>query len=638
MTAIAGYWCRGGDTHPAQACRLLLAGQLAFGPDGENLASMGEVTLGSALHRTLPEDIFDRQPLSGAGGKALLCADARIDNREELADHFRLARKTLQRLADTDLLLKSWEFWADEFANHVLGDFALAIWDDRQRQLTLYRSPLSLKSLFYHVAPRFVAFASMPQGLLALPVIPKKLNFDHVASLSAGGFFTGIKTTMFEGIMPVQPGQAVRFDNGGYRAFSISDFKMKSGSGLSLTQAGEELRHHLDRAVTAQSRRMDGPLASHLSSGRDSSAVTTSAANSLPDGEAPLLAFTAAPRQLFSDGIQSSRRFDESDLAAQTARQYGTKISHVICRPKPFALGQLLDDLHRHHYGPLLNPSNLAWWAQISQAAADRQAMVLLAATAGNFSVSAGGSFAINDVLTEKGLREWWRVSRRIAGTSADRWLTVVDRSLGPRLPSRLYAAIRKFAGRYQPGMHDFPALRQSLKKRTVEISRDRFGDLRPPASYRETLLRMAAELDNSERMSLACWGVDIRDPTSDRRLVDFILSLPADMLAAPESRRPLYEVAFAGRVPPPVLRPDRRGYQAADWHEIFAPEVVRAEFMRYQRNSIVRELVDFSSVNRLIDAWPTDRESDLPTIDAYRNKLLGTLALASFTDIYFPD
>ncbi len=448
---------------------------------------------------------------------------------------------------------------------------------------------------------------------------------------------TGVKSTMFEGVKPIEPGQAVRFGSATEEIFPIWRFGEAGVSTLSLTQAGEELRSHLDRAVKAQSRRASGPLSCHLSAGRDSNAVASSAALALGTAEEPLLAFTAAPRSGFAAEVASSDLLDESDLAARTAGLYEERISHFTCRPRPFDLGLMLDDMHRRHYGPLLNPSNLSWWAQINQVAADRGSTLLLASSAGNFSVSAGGSAALGDVLAEESLGAWWRKAFEVANGSLSGWRTVLNQSFGPRIPSDMYALLRNATGRDRPVKCSVPILRQPIRGRAQAIASQRFGDRRPPPSYRATLCRIANSLDNSERMSLARWGVEIRDPTADRRLVDFVLSLPSVMLASPELSRPLFEAAFGRRIPPAVLYDRRRGYQTADWSEVFAPEVVRAEFARYRENSIVRELVDQGAVNRLIDTWPANGGLDLPTIDTYRNKLLGTLALVSFIDVHFP-
>jgi asparagine synthetase B (glutamine-hydrolysing) len=62
----------------------MLASQKMYGLHASAQWSSGNVALGRRLMRVLPEDTFDRQPLIGAGGRYVLVADVRLDNRDEL--------------------------------------------------------------------------------------------------------------------------------------------------------------------------------------------------------------------------------------------------------------------------------------------------------------------------------------------------------------------------------------------------------------------------------------------------------------------------------------------------------------------------------------------------------------------------
>jgi len=137
--------------------------------------------------------------------------------------------------------------------------------------------------------------------------------------------------------------------------------------------------------------------------------------------------------------------------------------------------------------------------------------------------------------------------------------------------------------------------------------------------------------------LSLACWGLDVRDPTADRRLVELCFSFPPEQLVSANSERPVYEAAFGDRIPREVLASRRRGYQTADWFELFRKEEIREAFRAYRQNAIVGELVDFQQIDRLLNAWPSGGWHRDEIIDLYRNKLLGTLALASFIAVHFP-
>src|SRR5439155_11182972 len=72
----------------------------------------------------------------------------------------------------------------------------------------------------------------------------------------------------------------------------------------------------------------------------------------------------------------------------------------------------------------------------------------------------------------------------------------------------------------------------------------------------------------NYNKGTLGGWGIDVRDPTADRRLIEFCLSVPTEQFFRGGVLRALGRDALADRVPPEVLNETRRGLQAADWHE----------------------------------------------------------------------
>jgi asparagine synthase (glutamine-hydrolysing) len=75
-------------------------------------------------------------------------------------------------------------------------------------------------------------------------------------------------------------------------------------------------------------------------------------------------------------------------------------------------------------------------------------------------------------------------------------------------------------------------------------------------------------DLGNYNKGMLAGWGLDWRDPTADRRLVEYCLSVPMEQYLGAGERRWLGRRALSDRLPAAVLDAKDRGYQAVDWHE----------------------------------------------------------------------
>src|SRR5690606_27032104 len=131
------------------------------GPDGIAFHRDGAVGIGHLSRHFTPESVHERQPLVCTVSEAVLTADARIDNREDLLRE--LGLRTASRppasassgpgapLSDADVILAAYRRWGIDCARHLIGDFAFAIWDGSRRQLFLARDPMAMRGLYYRV-------------------------------------------------------------------------------------------------------------------------------------------------------------------------------------------------------------------------------------------------------------------------------------------------------------------------------------------------------------------------------------------------------------------------------------------------------------------------------------------------------
>ena len=607
-----------------------------FGGDRIDVSSVCRASFGRALTIILPEEIYDRQPLRGGGGSVLLCADVRIDNRDELASALGIKVAPFALMSDSRLLLAAWEKWQGTCFDHILGDAAMAVWDAGKAQLTLARTASSLKPLFYHRGAGFVAFASLPEAILALPQVPKRLDLDEVAAIAAGLPNLGC-STMFEGIRVVKHGHAVELTDD--QAVTIRHWRPEEIVPGSFHGAdwAEAMRAELDRAVVAQLRRSKGAIVSQLSSGRDSSAVTTSAAIEQARRGEELIVLTGAPHIGSTARTMPHQIADESQLATLTAAAY-PNIRHFICRSAPGDVANDLRDATRHHFLPLLGLGGLHWTTRVAEQAAASGASVMLIGSTGNFSISAGGVSHLVDLLALDGPRSWWRQARRLGGWSPTAWRTVASVSFGPFLPEAIYGAALRVTGRDQRASYQVPTLRQPFRQRSEAIIAEFYADRRPPKSYYEFRHKMLLRRDNAEKLTEARSGLDVRDPTADRRLVELCLSFPPEALVSVHAPRPAYEAAFRDRLPPEVLHSKRRGRQGADWFELFPKDEVSRLFTQLGKNSTVAALFDLDYIQRQIAYWPDAGSIESVSRIQYQNDILGALAVSDFIDLHFPD
>jgi asparagine synthase (glutamine-hydrolysing) len=179
-----------------------------------------------------------------------------------------------------------------------------------------------------------------------------------------------------------------------------------------------------------------------------------------------------------------------------------------------------------------------------------------------------------------------------------------------------------------------------ALNPRWTEIT-DRLRELRPaerglkPITYLHRTVYGMSHYDNGYENAgiFAGWGLDRRDPTADRRLVEFCLSLPLEMLLKDGERRPLARAALSDRLPPEVLDERRKGYQAADWHEglTAARPAIRDMVEEFARDGLASSLLDIPTLRRWIEHWPEAEWEDRQVMARYRGALLNALSAGHF-------
>jgi asparagine synthase (glutamine-hydrolysing) len=127
---------------------------------------------------------------------------------------------------------------------------------------------------------------------------------------------------------------------------------------------------------------------------------------------------------------------------------------------------------------------------------------------------------------------------------------------------------------------------------------------------------RMAMEARAATRMLS---GVTGSDPFSDRRVIEFCLSLPADQFKRAGIGRRLARVAFADRLPPEITGNTRRGAQNVEWFRRLAPHRDRfvADLEQMESSPLASRLLDLPRLRRALAELPDNEE------EAYRGNWL---------------
>ena len=602
MSMISVCW-NGNGVPPARLLQEpMLSAQSAFGSGSSFIWSDGQVSLGGRLSGGLPEDRFDRQPLWSADRAFCLVADVRIDNRADLARGLNLIHP--EELADSAFLMAAWERWGPTCLDHIVGGFAFAVWTPARQELFAARDHAGERPLFYHRGKGLFALASMPKGLLALGSVSEA--FDQARLVDCLGSVVPDRTNgFFVGIKPVAPGHFLRVTPDGFECRQYwHPSEARSTRYKRDEEYAEALLEIFDRATEARLRSTKA-VGSFLSAGLDSSSVTASAARLLGAQGKILSAFTAVPRAEFNNVSHPWLIASEGAAATEVAQLY-PNIEHELVNTAGRDLLGTMKTWTDAMSEPVFNMVNYLWLTAILDRAQQQGVGVMLEGVSGNITTSweteaIFGYFFRHLrwgklVKTTLSLRDHGYTSFRAAARN----------SLGGLLPvwaRRKLIADNNLRNIYSPLINPDLARAYGLEARIFE---NRFFSTADPVAEHSRSFGFG-DFGPGNAATEAVTGVEVRDPTADKRIYDFCFSIPPEQYVAGGHSRSLVRRAMKGRLPESVLMSYKVGLQGADWYLTLgeALPALRDEVARFEQSAMVRQTIDVPRLRGLLASWP---------------------------------
>ena len=221
------------------------------------------------------------QPMSDASGRFVLCYNGEIYNHLELRRELADCGASFRGGSDSETLIEAFARWGDIAFTRLNGIFALAIWDKRDRVLTLARDGLGVKPLYFTRLPTGLAFASEIKALTGLPGFDAALDRVAVRAYLQYLWSPG-ERTMFASVRKLDPGTILRIGADGReqrgRFYQLPDY---APAAMSDADAVRGTREALQSAVERQLL-ADVEVGAFLSGGLDSSAVVHFARQATP--------------------------------------------------------------------------------------------------------------------------------------------------------------------------------------------------------------------------------------------------------------------------------------------------------------------------------------------------------------------
>ena len=560
------------------------------------------LAMGRCLVRLLPEDSFDQQPLFADGVSALV-ADVRLDNREELARELGFPSQRAAAMADSDVVLAAWRRWREQCVDHLSGAFCFAVWDQQEQHLFLARDHTGERPLVYASAANCFAFASMPKGLHPLSFVGSEIDEEYLARYLML-VNTSTERTIFRNIQSVPPGCALsihREKKKLRRYWQTDDLpELRLGSPQEYLDC---FRERFDQAVRVRLRTR-GRVGAQLSGGLDSAAVAATAAGLL--GGTEITCFTAVPRSDFKSPGSATHFYNEGEAAAEVAALY-PNMRHILVDSSATSFLDILDHNNNLYDHPCYGPSNEVWANAIMARAREAGITVLLNGNCGNSTLSYEGMPALSVWFRSGQWRTLARVAWQLRQAHSASVRLMVRHAVWPSLPFWLRRMtdphIRSFSLDYTP-------LNPEIAQRP-DLQRDALHDLHRTTPDGRIMLRTLLEYGDMSETHVASqggWQLDYRDPTFDRRVVEFCLTVPLEEFVRGGQMRSLARRAMVGRLPATTLRRTMRGRQSADWY--LNLEAVRGrmatELERLQGSPLASRMLDLSRMRSLLENWPS--------------------------------
>jgi asparagine synthase (glutamine-hydrolysing) len=332
MCGIAGIWDRRRKSEPAAVTALAqaMADTLRHrGPDEGDVFADADAWLALGHRRLSIVELSPAgsQPMISSCGRFVISYNGEVYNAAELRPELEAAGRRFRGHCDTEVIVEGAAVWGVEATvRRLIGMFAIALWDRRERMLYLVRDRLGIKPLYWADFDGRILFGSELKALRADRGWTPTLDCDSLAAYLRFAYVPA-PCTIYRGVRKLPAGTILTVRERGAPEivpfWSLADVA-SSGRSAPLDLSEEEATTRLDVLLRdAIGRRMvaDVPLGAFLSGGIDSSTVV-----------ALMQAQSLRPVRSFSIGFREPG-FDEAPHAAEVARHLGTDHTELYISP-----------------------------------------------------------------------------------------------------------------------------------------------------------------------------------------------------------------------------------------------------------------------------------------------------------------
>ncbi len=494
------------------------------------------------------------QPMTNDNKSLWITTNSEIYNFRELRQEL-TPYLNFNSQSDTEVLLKSYEYWGLECLEKFRGMFAFAIWDSIKNQLILARDRLGIKPLYYFIENNQFLFASEQRALLATGLPEKKINPTALYHYLSFGHLKSPES-LIQNIQELKPGHYLIVEaNGSYK-----ETQYWNPLNSAVDKKDEALQDIIHEAVRYR-QVSDVPIGAFLSGGIDSSAIISHMAR-----------ISEYPITTLSIGFKE-KEFDESSHSAEISNLFNTEHKLLILNEDQLlkALPKALNAMDQ----PTMNGINTFL---ISQAAHETGLKVVLSGLGGDELFGGYPSFQLVPKLLER--KKWLRLYPKFLLNLGTR---ILKGSLPPDQSVKLdHWLNQKFSGAHeyylvralycQDQVSDLFQDKNIAEKETIKNyegtkkSLDIFNQTKINGNFNLiSYLEITHYLQNmllrdTDMMSMA-HPLEVRVPFLDHKLVEYMFAMPTGLKKIASTPKNLLVDSMNPPLPDSIVNRKKMGF-----------------------------------------------------------------------------
>lgn len=252
------------------------------GPDSDGIYLDEQIALGFQRLSIIDLETGD-QPIYNEDRTCWLIFNGEIYNYRELERDLALRGHSFRTHSDAEVVIHAYEEWGKQCVQKLRGMFGFAIWDGKNRELFCARDPFGIKPFYYAHLDGVLVFSSEVKAVLASGLVTPEV--DETAFLNYLTFqYAPADMTMFRHIRKLLPAHWMSINwNGMCRTERYWQLNFQPEEGKSRDYFVEGLRETLRDSVRLHLQ-SDVPVGTFLSSGIDSTAITSLICENRSDG------------------------------------------------------------------------------------------------------------------------------------------------------------------------------------------------------------------------------------------------------------------------------------------------------------------------------------------------------------------